>query len=515
MNPQGHPIDTPDGTDHPHDQNAGRASLPPQTAAPITDLPLDGSVEQIDAKPQAHLLEEAWFGAEYKKQLSKPQLKALKALKALKRTGPGFGTAAFSVQGPDHASIQEPKLQEKVPATLPYETDSSSLDALLAQEHNDTAAFKAEQRLIRNGLATTNAYGVLLPLLALSGTLTSKEVKKRHTMATRLVENYVYPPGDEVKNQGKDRQPSAKVKLANLKDALRRLERPLAMPKTAKPATQGSRKSLERKAQETTSTSDEEEQQPSKRSKVNDDDLRPTLGFLKSMRDPGHPDFGFSFLAALELAMAKEMKARTLESTCEHWIEDDDDAEAAVEVAAAGTALENAPVPAGEAAAETAAGTTTRRSDHQAAKKSGLPGPSSDQKSDTPSEQAPKLKLKLTKKSTSSASPLPTPSKPSTAPLPPVTAPQPFRITGIVVKPKYDLTSFETAGVMRELGLDFGDLRMMEYFNRQLQTEDPSRPSRSQKSLLEVSQMSKDEYYGANVPLTLGWFLIRSKAFCL
>jgi hypothetical protein len=50
---------------------------------------------------------------------------------------------------------------------------------------------------------------------------------------------------------------------------------------------------------------------------------------------------------------------------------------------------------------------------------------------------------------------------------------------------------------MQELGLDFGDLRVVELYNRQLQEEVPSRPYRSQISLLEVLKMTREEYYGA------------------
>ena len=62
--------------------------------------------------------------------------------------------------------------------------------------------------------------------------------------------------------------------------------------------------------------------------------------------------------------------------------------------------------------------------------------------------------------------------------------------------PKYDPVSFDTAEAMQDLGLDFGDMRVVEWYNRQMQGEDNSRPYRNQNSLLQVTSMTKEEYFG-------------------
>ena len=53
-----------------------------------------------------------------------------------------------------------------MPATLPYATDSSRLDAYLVSEpvRREKVADKVDQ-LIRNGLATTHLDGPLIPLV--------------------------------------------------------------------------------------------------------------------------------------------------------------------------------------------------------------------------------------------------------------------------------------------------------------------------------------------------------------
>ena len=257
-----------------------------------------------------------------------------------------------------------------------------------------------------------------------------------------------------------------------------------------------------------------------------EEDLKPNPRFLKAMHDPGHPDFGLSFSAAVELAMAKEKEAITLASTHGWWATDGDDAEATVENAngpdesAAGTPVESKAVTAVEDAAKPTAATTTRRSGRQAAEKAALPASSSSEKGDTsntllpkkskPSTAQPppkanssseqptptpkKLTLKLTKKSTASASSQSQQS--ATAPLPPSATPRSSRIKRITVAPKYDPVSFDTAEAMQDLGLDFGDMRVVEWYNRQMQGEDTSRPYRNQNSLLQVTSMTKEEYFG-------------------
>ena len=239
------------------------------------------------ANPHA-LLEEAWFGAEFRKH--QPN-----TVKAAEETEPGFGTGAFKMQGPDLASVRHPSLQGKVPAKLPYATDSKKVDACLAKERRvqDTAALKAKQ-LIRNGLVTRIT---LTPILALPNGLTEAEQNRRRNDAAARVENYKYESsgdefedswmarqeeqdhrrtaaaarversgyessGDESEDSWVARKPAPRARFANLKKALARLEQPPPPSKAAK--------ALKRKAIATSSASNGEEQQPSKRSRLNE-----------------------------------------------------------------------------------------------------------------------------------------------------------------------------------------------------------------------------------------------------
>lgn len=321
--------------------------------------------------------------------------------------------------------------------------------------------------------------------------------------------------GDEVMDFWEGRKPKAKLKFAKLKKALAKHELP-----------------LKRKATATSSASNDEEQGPSKRARLNQagrasytqrttwvtmqgDDLRRSAGFQKAMSNPDHPDFGFTFSA-----MAKEKKAITLAGTLEWWAVDGDDAEVALEEAAveeyaeedaAEPAVENATKTAIEVAKETGANDQSgsskaqstsepsRRSGRQAAKLSALPSipesvPSLKEKQ--PKKVKLATKAKPTKKSVAFALSSAPSSTPASAPAA-AAKPAPLRITGIIVLPKYDLVSFETAEVMRDLGLDFSDLRVVGLFNRQVQSEDPNRPYRSQNSLLKVLKMTREEYFGS------------------
>jgi len=121
-------------------------------------------------------------------------------------------------------------------------------------------------------------------------------------------------------------------------------------------------------------------------------------------------------------------------------------------------------------------------------KRAHQPDPSSDQESSSLNEQPPKKKVRFL------APTPPPPHQSTTAPLPPATQPAPLRVTRLHVAPLYDRDSFEAAVTMRESGLDFGDLRMVGWFNRAMWAEDRSRPGRNQKSLLKVSQMTWEEY---------------------
>lgn len=273
--------------------------------------------------------------------------------------------------------------------------------------------------------------------------------------------------------------------------ALKAHELPPPPPEAAGSDAEGTGNNLKRKADETGSSDDEEEHEP-KRSKLDsqddhvaeaqlqstwldmpEDDLLPPpsnfqTNFQKAKRNPGHPDFSLSFSTALELAFAKEKEEVSLAGALSHWAAVDcGDVEEAVEDAAENPAEKDA---------------------------------KASQNSGSSNEQRPKLVLKLTKRSetsTTSGPTLPTLSQPQqpvrAAPLLP-RAGRPTRITKLHVSPPYDQDPFEAAVTMRESGLDFGDLRMVGWFNRAMWAEDRSRPGRSQKSLLRVSKMTLEEH---------------------
>ena len=148
--------------------------------------------------------------------------------------------------------------------------------------------------MIRNGLVTRTT---LTPILALPNGLTEAEQNRRRNDAAARVENYKYESsddefedswmarqeeqdqrrtaaaarverfgyessGDESADSWVARKPAPRVRFANLKKALARLEQPPPPSKAAK--------ALKRKAIATSSASNGEEQQPSKRSRLNE-----------------------------------------------------------------------------------------------------------------------------------------------------------------------------------------------------------------------------------------------------
>ena len=499
---------------------------------------MDAETSQLDAEAHHIVPEEAWYGAELQKR----------APKGATIPEDFWNTGAFTMQEPNLES--EPRLQGKAAQVLTHPTNSSKLDAYLANEskQRETAAAKAIQ-LIRNGLVTHNT---LTPILALPDVI-AKEQKRRRTVAQRLVQNYEYESsGDEAEDLLMGRQSAPKVKFTQLKHALGRLEQPPAAPKVAAPATRGTRKSLKRKATE--ATSDSEEQQPSKRFKLNDDrsskaQLQSTLAvdpeaddadsfqqrsleFQRVMRDPSHPDCGVSFSEALELAMAKERKAGTLAATHDHWVTEEDYAEAPEEEAAeagvenveestaehnAETALEDVVDAAPDTQSKPIATQTSprplRRAGRQVTTQTDLlDHPSSPRNSPSKAKQtkkaeqaiestAPAIPVETPSQHQPAAATLPTPSsppQPATVALPSAAAPSTLRITRITVHPKYDRISFRTATIVWEGGRSFESTSLVEQFSRQMQARDPNRPYRNQQSLLAVSHMTAEEYYGVH-----------------
>lgn len=348
-------------------RDTNQTSQQPQ-AAPATD-PSMLEMHQLDANTHHILPEEAWYGAELHKRAPKGQV----------LPEDPWGTGAFTMLGPDLES--EPRLQGKSAQVLTHPTSSKELVEYMANEQKkrETAAAKASQ-LIRNGLVTHNT---LTPILALPPNLTTKGQKRRRTVAAAQVEKYEYESsGDEVEDYWMRRQSTPRVKFAKLKQALERHEQP-PQPKVVKPATRGTRKSLKRKAAETTGLNDSEEQQPAKRSKPDEaqatteahqatletmpdfdaaDQLGPSLEFQRAMRDPSHPDYGLSFSTPVELAIANEKEAKTLVATHDHWAADESDAEAPNQDAAAGPIVEDA----AEGAVENAEGSAVKNSPEEA-----------------------------------------------------------------------------------------------------------------------------------------------------
>jgi len=286
-------------------------------------------MQKFDNRQRPILFEQSWSGREFKKR--EPA--------SSKLSMPAHGTGAFTMWGPDLAS--NPDLQGKFPARLPYVTYSHArLDAYLAQEsaRREKVDNKANQ-LVRHGLATIHKLGNLVPLIALSETLPTKEAEKRHTKATKLINSYEY----ESSKDDMEDDPMPRIKLPALKDALNKRELPLGgASTTAEAVTEGSRESLQSEATEGMSDveedveQDEEQDDEEDAGEVEEDDgeeeeqspelsdlddspsmdtaqlrhpwyLPPSAGFLRAMRDPSHSDSGLSLKAALDVAMAKEM----------------------------------------------------------------------------------------------------------------------------------------------------------------------------------------------------------------
>lgn len=448
--------------DHQHDpidtvpsvrQHAHQVSPPQQPAAPAIQLPHNWSMEKVDDAQRKILLEQAWSGVEFKKR--EPRSSKLKE--------PLHATGAFKMWGPSLAGV--PGLN--VPARLPYTTYSRArFNSFLAKEEElrDEAEVK-HQQLIRHGLVSRAS---LVPILTLPE-MTEVEKKRRRKAAAAQIAKYEYESSSD------EEEPTGR--LARLKTALKRHELPPSPPpppppEDAEPDTEGTSNSLKRKADETSSASDEEEQHEPKRSKLGSEEdalhnymLPPTLNFQEATRNPSHPDFGLSFSSALELALAKQKKEVTQEGTREHWAVEGDAAEPAAEDAAEKLVENDAKATIGEAAVDASSSKAKQAI----------------QKSSSSSEQRPKLMLKLTKKSatstTSTSSLRTTSQQPSRAYFLPK-AGRPTRITRLHVQPLYDPDSFETAVAMRELGLDFGDLRMVGWFNHQMQADqEPEEPA--------------------------------------
>lgn len=171
-----------------------------------------------------------------------------------------------------------------------------------------------------------------------------------------------------------------------------------------------------------------------------EEDHRPTVGFQRALRDPNHPDFGMNFSAALRLAMAKEKKARVLAIPDDFWDSDDTDSEGSTIVLA-----------------------------------------------------MQKRKALNTKKAAAHAS--------LARPRPQTTDP-PVHGKKSSVQPRYDVVEYAVARASQMGGLDFRDIRLVDIFNAVMHRENPSRPFRSQASLLEVSRTDPIEYFGEEL-LTL------------
>lgn len=288
----------------------------------------------IDAEIRHTFPEENWFGLEFQKRAAPHEQGLGKA--------DTHNTGSFTVWGP--------ALKEMPEETRPYATDSSILDKYIAKEESRRPRpIQKFDQLVRHGLVTGD-YDRLRPLLAIPN-VDAKEEERRKKAAQKLVNTYIYESSDDEVAARYEPKPSKakpkKGRLAKLKQALAKLERPPGYVEvdrqTTVPSQRGQKRKTREAENESATYSDEDQRRPqsqpsSLRSFATQQDLsamlasrkedpRPTLGFQRAMRDPSHPDFGMSFSAALEMAMAKEKKAKVLAMPDDFWDSGDDESE--------------------------------------------------------------------------------------------------------------------------------------------------------------------------------------------
>jgi hypothetical protein len=417
-----------------------------KTTIPQTDLDLDASgnssptLAEIDSETHHLFPEEARVTTKSRKRTSPSQGTDDRADR--------FNTGAFAVLGP--ASDELPAKRRR------YATDSSHLDRFVNKERERRSeAFRKFDQLTRHGLVRGES-DHFKPILAVPD-VDPKEDKRRRKAAQKLIDQYVYESsGDEVPVDSSPRRSRAKPRknrLVALKQALTKLEQPPGYVEVDSHAACVSPVDIGRHVQQSADGSDEDGVQPDQpqpkrvRSKgfavqqayfnvlaVREEDSRSTRKFQRAMKDPQHPDFGISFLNAVDLAMAEEKKTRQLVAQEELWGSDDPESEASTII-----------LP------------TAKRQAVGKLKRAGVaPVPKSEPQT-----------LHSSHNDTST-------------------------------EPKFTQTEYNLA---RASGFDFHDTVLVKMFNKVMQQDDPSRPIRSQASLLEVCRMGPTEYFGENVAI--------------
>jgi hypothetical protein len=304
------------------------------------DLDLDASgnstptLAEIDSETHAIFPEEAWSGTKSRKRAAPSKQNDDRA--------DVFDTGAFAVLGP--ASDELPAKRRR------YATDSSHLDKFVNKERERRSeAFRKSDQLTRYGLVWGES-DHFKPVLAVPD-VDLKEDERRRKAAQKLVDQYVYESsGDEEPIKSPPKRSRAKPKenrLVALKQALTMLERPPGHVEVESHAafvnSKDNGSNVKQSATDSNDDSVQSHQPQPKRQlprgfatqqallnmiAIREEDSQRTRDFQRAMKDPQHPDFGTSFLNAVDLAIAEEKKTRHLVAQADSWGSDGNESEA-------------------------------------------------------------------------------------------------------------------------------------------------------------------------------------------
>jgi hypothetical protein len=171
-----------------------------------------------------------------------------------------------------------------------------------------------------------------------------------------------------------------------------------------------------------------------------EEDSRQTRNFQRAMKNPQHPDFGMSFVNAVDLAIAEKKVARHMVAQEDSWGSNDNESEASTIV-----------VP------------TTKQQKRAGLAPLAKPSSQTSHSSDSETSTDPRL-----------------------------------------TRNEYSLA--------RASGFDFHDTNLVDMFSKVLRQDDPSRPIRSQASLLEVCRMGAEEYFDEKLAIVPGYVSHLGKA---
>jgi hypothetical protein len=171
-----------------------------------------------------------------------------------------------------------------------------------------------------------------------------------------------------------------------------------------------------------------------------EEDSRQTRNFQRAMKNPQHPDFGMSFVNAVDLAIAEKKVARHMVAQEDSWGSNDNESEASTIV-----------VP------------TTKQQKRAGLAPLAKPSSQTSHSSDSETSTDPRL-----------------------------------------TRNEYSLA--------RASGFDFHDTNLVDMFSKVLRQDDPSRPIRSQASLLEVCRMGAEKYFDEKLAIVPGYVSHLGKA---